>query len=70
LLQCNVASICKRPVKGGTADELAYTRLLLDSRYDDLKNGKVKLIGGDEVKARLLAKSAARRFTRVSAENS
>jgi predicted transcriptional regulator len=45
----------------GYFDELAYTRETLDSRYDDLESGKVKLITGDEVKARLRAKSAARR---------
>jgi hypothetical protein len=34
---------------------------MLDPRYDDLENGKVQLISGDEVKARLRAKSEARR---------
>jgi hypothetical protein len=43
----------------GYFDELAYTREILDRRYDDLESGKVKLISGDEVKARLRAKSAA-----------
>ena len=42
-------------------DELAEVRRTLDSRYDDLETGKVKLISGDEVKARLRAKSEARR---------
>jgi hypothetical protein len=46
-------------------DELTDVRANLDSRYDDLKSGKVKPIAGDEVIARLRAKSAARR-----AENS
>ncbi len=41
--------------------ELAQTREMLDSRYDDLKSGKVEAIPGDEVAARLRAKSAARR---------
>ncbi|HEV2690895.1 MAG TPA: hypothetical protein VGV35_20205 [Bryobacteraceae bacterium] len=45
----------------GYFDELAETRAMIDSRYDDLKSGKVKPISGDEVKARLLARSAARR---------
>ena len=46
---------------GRSADELADVRATLDSRYDDLKSGKVKPISGDEVVARLRAKSAARR---------
>jgi predicted DNA-binding protein len=45
----------------GYFDELAQVRELLDSRYDDIKSGRVKLIPGDEVIARLRAKSAARR---------
>jgi type II secretory pathway predicted ATPase ExeA len=44
----------------GYFDELTETRRMLDSRYDDLKSGRVKLIGGDEMKARLRARSAAR----------
>jgi hypothetical protein len=54
----------------GYFDELAYTRLLLDHRYDDLENGRVKLIGGDEVRSRLLAKSAARRLSRDNSQSS
>jgi hypothetical protein len=34
---------------------------MLERRYDDLESGKVKLVSPDEVRARLLAKSAARR---------
>jgi len=45
----------------GYVDELAEVRATLDSRYDDLKSGRVKLIGGDEVIERLRAKSSARR---------
>ena len=45
----------------GYVDELADVRATLDSRYDDLKSGRVKPVGGDEVIARLRAKSAARR---------
>jgi hypothetical protein len=45
----------------GYFDELAYTREMLDRRYDDLESGKVKLISPEEVRARILAKSAARR---------
>jgi hypothetical protein len=35
--------------------------MMLDSRYDDLKSGRVKLISGDAVEGRLREKSAARR---------
>ena len=42
-------------------DELSFTRETLDRRYDDMESGKVKPIPGDEVFARLRAKSAARR---------
>jgi predicted transcriptional regulator len=45
-------------------DELAGTREMLDSRYDDIKSGKVKLIPGEEVFARLRAKSEALRSKR------
>jgi hypothetical protein len=46
----------------GLVDDLAGTREMLDSLYDDIKNGKVKLIPGDEVFARLREKSHARRL--------
>ena len=45
----------------GYVDELDEVRATLDSRYDDLKSGRVKPISGDEVIARLHGKSAARR---------
>ena len=38
----------------GYFDELAQVRGTLDSRYDDIKSGKVKLIPGDEVRAKLM----------------
>ena len=41
--------------------DLAETREMLDSRYDDLKSRKVKPIPGDEVVARLRKKSTDRR---------
>jgi len=41
----------------GYVDELAEVRATLDGRYDDLKSGRVKPIGGDEVIARLQAKT-------------
>jgi hypothetical protein len=44
----------------GCFDEMAELRQTLDSRYDDLKSGRVKLMSGDEMKARLRARSAAR----------
>jgi len=45
----------------GYVDELSEVRGTLDSRYDDLKSGRVKVVAGEEVFARLRAKSAARR---------
>ena len=45
----------------GYFEELKRVRNTLDSRYDDIKSGKVKLIPGDEAFARLRAKSEARR---------
>jgi hypothetical protein len=45
----------------GYFDELAQTRTMLNSRYDDLRSGKVKPIPGDEVEAYFRDKSAAAR---------
>jgi predicted DNA-binding protein len=45
----------------GYFDELARTRTMLNSRYDDLKDGRVKPIPGDEVEAYFRDKSAAAR---------
>jgi len=45
----------------GYVDELAEIHEMLDSRYDDIKSGRVKLIPGDEVFARLREKSESRR---------
>jgi hypothetical protein len=42
-----------RDVMAGYADEFAETRQMLDSRYDEIKSGKVKLIDGEEAFARL-----------------
>ena len=42
--------------------ELAQVRDTLNNRYDDIQSGRVKLIPGDEVIARLEAKNAARRL--------
>jgi hypothetical protein len=43
--------------------ELAQMRGTLDSRYDDLKSGRVKPIPGDELMAHFRARSAAARRT-------
>jgi putative addiction module component (TIGR02574 family) len=45
-------------------DDIAFTRETLDRRYDDMESGKVTPIPGEEVFARLRAKSAARRAER------
>ncbi|MGD0509841.1 MAG: hypothetical protein ABSA27_18735 [Terriglobales bacterium] len=45
----------------GYFDELAQTREMLNSRYDDLKSGRVKPISGDEVESYFREKSAAAR---------
>ena len=50
----------------GYLGDLAGTRDLLSSRYDDVNGGRVKLIPGDEVFARLREKSEARPITPVS----
>ena len=42
-------------------DELLQARQTLDSRYDDIRSGRVKLIPGEEAFAQLRAKSAAHR---------
>ena len=48
----------------GYMEELTQLRGLLDSRYDDVKSGRVKPIDGEEAFARLRHKSQARRTTR------
>ncbi len=45
----------------GYVDELLQTREMLNSRYDDLKSGRVKPIPGDEVEAYFREKSAVAR---------
>ena len=45
----------------GYVAELAATREMLNSRYDDLKSGRVKPIPGDEIEAYFREKSAAAR---------
>lgn len=50
----------------GYVPELAKTRQMLDTRYDDLKSGRVKAIPGDDVRARLRERSKVRRSTPVT----
>jgi predicted transcriptional regulator len=45
----------------GYVPELVQTREMLNSRYDDLKSGRVKPIPGDEVEAYFREKSAGAR---------
>jgi hypothetical protein len=45
----------------GYFDELAGVRETLNSRYDDLKSGRVEPIDGEEAFARLKAKTEAER---------
>jgi predicted transcriptional regulator len=45
----------------GFVDELAAVRGMLESRYDDLKSGRVKPIDGEEALLRLREKSQNRR---------
>jgi predicted transcriptional regulator len=44
----------------GYLEEVVQVRDMLNSRYDDLKSGRVKPVPGEEVFARLRAKSEAR----------
>ncbi len=57
---CPVEALIEDAMEAYIAD-LAQTREILDSRYDDLKSGKVKPISGDEVEAHFREKSAAAR---------
>jgi predicted transcriptional regulator len=45
----------------GYVAELVQTREMLNSRYDELKSGRVKPIPGDEIEAHFREKSAAAR---------
>jgi hypothetical protein len=53
----------------GYFEELNQTREMLNSRFDDLKSGKVKPVSGDEVTAHFREKSAARRSQTGSIRN-
>jgi predicted DNA-binding protein len=45
----------------GYFDELAELRGMLDNRFEEVRDGKVKLVPGNEVVAHFREKSAARR---------
>lgn len=45
----------------GYLSELTQVREMLDARYDDIVSGKVKLVDGEEARARLKARTAAQR---------
>jgi len=45
----------------GYLQELTETREMLDSRYDDIKSGRVKPVDGEEAFANLRRKSELRR---------
>ena len=53
-----------RDVVDGYLEELAQTRELLSSRYNDLKTGRVQPIRAEDVAAWFAAKSAAARRSR------
>jgi hypothetical protein len=53
----------------GYFEELSQTREMLNSRYDDLKSGKVRTVSGDEVIAHFREKSAVRRSQPDSSRN-
>jgi hypothetical protein len=57
---CAPEKLIEDAVAGYFAD-LVETREMLDSRYVDLKSGRVKPIPGDEVEAHFREKSAAAR---------
>jgi len=49
----------------GYFQELAQVREMLDSRYDEIKSGRVEPLDGEESFARLREKSKARRTGRA-----
>jgi predicted DNA-binding protein len=56
-----------RDVVEGYLDESMEIQAMLDSRYDDLKSGKVQLVAGEDVESYFRGKSnAARGFQTVS----
>jgi hypothetical protein len=61
---CGTADKLVQDLVEGYIDELAQTREMLNSRYDELKSGRAKPIPGDEVEAHFREKSAAARRSR------
>ncbi len=53
-----------KDVLTGFFEEVAFTRQMIDRRYDDLESGRVKLVPASEVFAKISARSAARRAAR------
>ena len=49
-----------RDALAGYFDELAQVQGLLDSRYDDLKSGRVALLSGEQVVAHFSKRDAGR----------
>jgi predicted transcriptional regulator len=45
----------------GYVDELAHTREMLDRRFDEMENGRVQPIDGEEAYRRLMEKTEAQR---------
>ena len=54
-----------RDAVAGYVDDASGTRDMLNSRYDDIKSGKVKLMDGEEAFARLHERIEARRNSPV-----
>lgn len=52
-------------VVAGYFDELARTQGMLNSRYDDLKSGRVKPVDGEEAFSRLKANTQAQRNRQI-----
>ena len=67
-----LASLSGRPADdlvedamAGYLEEVAKVRHMLDSRYDDIKSGRVKAIDGEEAFERLRRKSEERRVSQA-----
>ncbi|MEP7354731.1 MAG: hypothetical protein ABI824_15995 [Acidobacteriota bacterium] len=75
-LQAKIDDLCQRSGCSATdliqdaveayVDDLAMTRRTLDSRYDDIKSGKVKMIPAEEVWTHFREKSEAARKAQKS----
>jgi hypothetical protein len=60
---CQPAEVIEDAVIG-LYDELAYTREMLDRRYDEMESGKLQGIDGEEAYRRLMEKTQALRSRR------